>query len=133
MKLVTYRKSVDNAASLGVISGNLIIDVQALGVSCGVTLPNTMLGLIDEGRPGLAALQKLLDDAGDVPPIGTSVDARNVKILAPIPRPRKGVFGIGLNYVEHLAEAAKVNIVPKDLPTEPPLFIKPETCIIGPR
>jgi 2-keto-4-pentenoate hydratase/2-oxohepta-3-ene-1,7-dioic acid hydratase in catechol pathway len=132
LKLVTYRKSVDSAASLGVFSGDLIIDVHALGAAAGVAMPDTMLGLIDQGRPGLAALQSLLDDAGDVPPIGTSVDARNVKILAPIPRPRKGVFGIGLNYVEHLAEAAKINIVPKDLPTEPPLFIKPETCIIGP-
>jgi 2-keto-4-pentenoate hydratase/2-oxohepta-3-ene-1,7-dioic acid hydratase in catechol pathway len=55
-----------------------------------------------------------------------------VKLLAPIPRPRKNIFGIGLNYVEHVAESNRSLNTSKDLPTEPVIFSKPPTSVIGP-
>ena len=39
--------------------------------------------------------------------MGAALPLPNVKLLAPIPRPRKNIFGIGLNYVEHVAESAR--------------------------
>ena len=132
MKLVTYRASVEASARLGVLVGDLVVDAAALGEVFGEDIPDTMLGLIDSGRPGLAALAALILEAGDTPPIGTATALSNVTLLAPIPRPRKNIFGIGLNYVEHVAEsAASLDTDPK-LPKQPVIFSKPPTTVIGP-
>ncbi|MNF93372.1 Ureidoglycolate lyase [compost metagenome] len=61
-----------------------------------------------------------------------SYPVSNVKILAPIPRPRKNIFGIGLNYIEHVAESSKSLDTSKELPKEPVIFSKPPTTVIGP-
>ena len=58
--------------------------------------------------------------------------ASNVRLLAPIPRPRKNIFGIGLNYVEHVAESARTLDTSTDLPKQPVVFSKPPTSVIGP-
>ena len=55
-----------------------------------------------------------------------------MRLLAPIPRPRKNIFGIGLNYVEHVAESARTLDTARDLPKQPVIFSKPPTAVIGP-
>jgi len=132
LKLVTYRASVEGAARLGVILNDLVIDVEALGDAFGEDMPSTMLGLIDSGRPGLDALRGLLDETGETLPIHCATALTNVRLLAPIPRPRKNIYGIGLNYVEHVAESASALDTSKDLPDKPVLFTKPPTSVIGP-
>jgi len=132
MKLVTYRNGIEAAARLGVRQDDLVIDVSDLAASQGQTLPDSMLGLIDLGRPGLAALRALLTSTGDTPPAGTATAFANVTLLAPIPRPRKNVFGIGLNYTEHVAESANTLDTNPELPREPVVFSKPPTSVIGP-
>lgn len=132
MKLVTYRASVEAAARLGVIDGDLVVDVARLGVMMGEDLPDSMLGLIDIGRPGLATLKACLEGAGGDYATGVATDLANVTLLAPIPRPHKNIFGIGLNYVEHVAESAAALDTAKDLPQQPVIFSKPPTTIIGP-
>ncbi len=131
MKLVTYRASVDDEARLGVLHGDLIVDAEALGAAYGEDIPDTMLGLIDSGRPGVAALKTLMDAIGDMPPIHTSVPMSNTKLCAPIPRPRKNIWGVGLNYTEHVAESARALDTSDALPQKPVLFSKPPTCVIA--
>lgn len=132
MKLVTYRASVEAGARLGVIDGDLVVDVEALGAAHGEDLPDTMLDLIDAGRPGLEALRECLEATEGRHAPGTATALANVRLLAPIPRPRKNIFGIGLNYVEHVAESAASLDTSKDLPKQPVVFSKPPTTIIGP-
>jgi 2-keto-4-pentenoate hydratase/2-oxohepta-3-ene-1,7-dioic acid hydratase in catechol pathway len=132
MKLVTYRASIEGAARLGVLHDDLVVDVAALGETYGEALPASMLGLIDQGRPGLDTLRACLDEADGTFAPGTATALANVKLLAPIPRPRKNIFGIGLNYVEHVAESAASLDTSKDLPKQPVIFSKPPTTIIGP-
>lgn len=132
MKLVTYRASVEGAARLGVIEGDLVVDVERLAAAQGECLPASMLGLIDLGRPGLEALQGCLEAAAGRHRPGTATALANVRLLAPIPRPRKNIFGIGLNYVEHVAESAASLDTSKDLPKQPVVFSKPPTAVIGP-
>ena len=132
MKLVTYRASVEDAARLGVIEGDMVVDVAALGEAYGEDLPDSMLGLIDAGRPGLSALRACLAEADGDYPIHTATALANVRLLAPIPRPRKNIFGIGLNYLDHVAESAKALDTSKDLPRQPVIFSKPPTSVIGP-
>lgn len=132
MKLVTFRASLEAQARLGVLLGDLVVDVAALGEAFGEDMPSSMLGLIDAGRPGLAALAALLEEAGEIPPIGTATALANVTLLAPIPRPRKNIFGIGLNYLEHVAESAAALDTDANLPKQPVIFSKPPTAVIGP-
>jgi len=132
MKLVTYRASVEAAARLGVFVDDLVVDASALAAAQDKTLPDTMLGLIDAGRAALNTLRDCLDKAAGRFPVGVATAIGNVKLLAPIPRPRKNIFGIGLNYVEHVAESAKSLDTSKDLPKQPVVFSKPPTTVIGP-
>lgn len=132
MRLVTYRSAVDAAARLGVIDGDLVIDVERLGARAGQALPSTMLDFIDLGPVALAALRDALDEYRAHWPVGAALPLGNVKLLAPIPRPRKNIFGIGLNYVEHVAESARTLDTSKELPKQPVIFSKPPTSVVGP-
>jgi 2-keto-4-pentenoate hydratase/2-oxohepta-3-ene-1,7-dioic acid hydratase in catechol pathway len=49
----------------------------------------------------------------------------DVRLLAPV-LPRSKVVGIGRNYAGHAAELGN------DLPTEPLMFLKPNTAVVGP-
>ena len=89
MKLVTYRASVEAEARLGVIIDDLVVDVANLGADYDEDLPETMLDMIDLGRPALQTLAAILDDAEGVFAPGTATALANVKLLAPIPRGHK--------------------------------------------
>ena len=131
MKLVTYRDFAGGAARLGAVEDGMVIDVAAFGAAVGHAFASTMLDFIDQGPDAWAALDALLNAAEDDRPVGVAQYEDNVKLLAPIPRPRKNIFGIGLNYVEHVAESAKTLDTSKDLPKEPVVFSKPPTAVIG--
>ena len=67
-----------------------------------------MLAFIDNGVTLLPALQALSGrrrTAAGRP--ARPLPLENVKLQAPIPRPRKNIFGIGLNYREHVAESSQ--------------------------
>jgi 2-keto-4-pentenoate hydratase/2-oxohepta-3-ene-1,7-dioic acid hydratase in catechol pathway len=132
MRLVTYRSHVEAEARLGALVGDLVLDLEMFGEECGVPLPSTMLDFIDLGPQAVAITSKLIAQAKGLFPIGTAVPVANVKLLAPIPRPRKNIFGIGLNYTEHVAESAKSLDTSPELPRQPVIFSKPPTSVIGP-
>jgi 2-keto-4-pentenoate hydratase/2-oxohepta-3-ene-1,7-dioic acid hydratase in catechol pathway len=116
-----------------VLQDDLVVDVVRLAQSQGQTGPDTMLALIDQAAAGLAAIRRLLAQAaGTLSPPVSATAVCNVTLLAPIPRPRKNIFGIGLNYVEHVAESAQALDTAKDLPKQPVIFSKPPTTVIGP-
>src|SRR3954447_7663508 len=104
MRLVTYRANIEAAARLGAVVDDVVVDVERIGAHASIVLPSSMLDLIELGSPATSALKKILDDHRDHWPVGTATPLANVRLLAPIPRPRKNIFGIGLNYVEHVAE-----------------------------
>jgi 2-keto-4-pentenoate hydratase/2-oxohepta-3-ene-1,7-dioic acid hydratase in catechol pathway len=52
-----------------------------------------------------------------------------VTFLAPIPKPRKNIIGIGLNYTEHVAESARTLDTTGKLPQKPIIFSKPPTTV----
>lgn len=132
MRLVTYRASIEAEARLGAIDGDLVVDLEMLGDACGVPLPSTMLEFIDLGPNAVTVASELIASAEGLFPIGAALPLANVKLLAPIPRPRKNIFGIGLNYTEHVAESAKSLDTSTDLPRQPVLFSKPPTTVCGP-
>ncbi|SEE52750.1 fumarylacetoacetate hydrolase family protein [Bradyrhizobium erythrophlei] len=131
MRLVTYTLG-SSGARLGVVVNGLVVDVERLGASRGLVWPGDMLSLIDNGVTLLPALRECLDSANGALPVGAAVPLEDVKLQAPIPRPRKNIFGIGLNYRAHVAESAKNLDTDKDLPKRPVVFSKPPTAVIGP-
>lgn len=132
MRLVTYRATVEAEARLGALVDDLVVDLEYFGAEEGVPFPSTMLEFIDLGPQAVKIATKLLDDRAGLFPLGTALPLTNVRLLAPIPRPRKNIFGIGLNYTEHVAESAKSLDTSPDLPREPVIFSKPPTSVIGP-
>ena len=133
MRLVTYRASIEAAARLGAIVDEMVVDVERIGAHSGVALPSSMLDLIDLGPPATTALKQILSGhASSHWPVGAALPLANVRLLAPIPRPRKNIFGIGLNYVEHVAESSRALDTAAELPKQPVIFSKPPTSVIGP-
>src|SRR5271156_438638 len=118
MRFVTYRLRQD-AARLGLQYKGLVIDVASFGAAIGHNLPATMLEFIDLGPLALEALRSELEGASAITLVGCSVPEGNVALLAPIPRPRKNIFGIGLNYTEHVAESARALDTSDALPKQP--------------
>ncbi len=132
MRLVTYRATVEAEARLGALVDDLVLDLARFGAVKGVPFPATMLEFIDLGPQAITIATKLIAECGGLFPLGTTIPASNVKLLAPIPTPRKNIFGIGLNYTEHVAESAKSLDTSPELPRQPVIFSKPPTTVIAP-
>ncbi len=132
MRLVTYRADVCAAARLGALVDDCVVDLAMRRNHAGQALPSDMLSFIDLGPQAVRSTTALLASYHGQWPVGTAVPVVNVKLLAPIPRPRKNIFGIGLNYVEHVAESSRSLDTSKELPKQPVIFSKPPTTVIGP-
>lgn len=132
MRLVTYRASIEAEARLGAIVVDKVVDIEMLGAHLGHVLPSSMLDFIDLGPDAVKHVAGLIESTKEDFAIGVAVPLANVTLLAPIPRPRKNIFGIGLNYTEHVAESAKSLDTSADLPRQPVIFSKPPTTVIGP-
>ena len=128
MRFLTFVR--DDSARLGVLrDGERVIDVVERAGRLNFKLPfdaTDMLALISSGAAGLAAVRKLLQ-AG-----GADLALAGLKVLAPIPRPRKNVFCVGWNYLEHFAEGEAMRPSGQDLPTHPVFFSKAPTAVTGP-
>ncbi len=126
MRLATYRHA-EGAARLGVIVGDRLIDVARLAKG---ELPDNMQTAIENWESVEPILSALIEARRW--PYGSVFNVDDVRLLAPIPRTRKNIFGIGLNYRKHVAESALSLDTSSDDPTEPVVFSKPATTIIGP-
>ncbi|ASR54032.1 fumarylacetoacetate hydrolase family protein [Cellulomonas sp. PSBB021] len=82
-----------------------------------------------EGEPGSEELVVITGDPIYTPvqPTGERIplDDDAVRLLAPV-IPRSKVVGVGRNYADHAAEMGN------ELPTQPLLFLKPNTSVVGP-
>lgn len=132
MRLVTYRAHVTAPARLGALVDDLVVDLQHLGAHAGQAIPADILEFIDLGPHAVASTTALLEAHKGQWPLDAALPLANVDLLAPIPRPRKNIFGIGLNYVEHVEESSRSLDTANELPKQPVIFSKPPTTVIGP-
>lgn len=88
---------------------------------------NDMLSLIAAGPLGWRAYAAELDQC----PASCRVPLNAVRLLAPIPRPRKNVICLGLNYADHAAESLTAHKRPVELPEHPVVFTKAVTSVTG--
>jgi 2-keto-4-pentenoate hydratase/2-oxohepta-3-ene-1,7-dioic acid hydratase in catechol pathway len=92
----------------------------------------TLVDFIEAGAPALEAARRLVQRCLSGAPSPAVVAASAVRLLAPIPRPRKNVFAVGRNYSEHVAEGQRARGLPVALPEHPQFFTMPPTAVIGP-
>lgn len=130
MRLVTYRRDITGAARLGVLADGLVVDVQALGMRHALDFAADMQSFIERGASCLPRLRELVQSPTNWPMTVWPLD--DVRLLAPIPRPRKNIFGIGLNYRPHVEESARSLDTKNEIPERPVIFSKPPTTVIGP-
>jgi 2-keto-4-pentenoate hydratase/2-oxohepta-3-ene-1,7-dioic acid hydratase in catechol pathway len=131
VRLLTFRPKRGGAPRIGALLGDdRVLDVGEAARHARQRLPfdaGDMLSLIASGRSGLAALRRLARGAAAK---GLSLDS--VRVLAPIPRPRKNVFCVGWNYLEHFEEGAKARPHVQEMPAHPAFFTKAPTAVNGP-
>lgn len=128
MKLATYTTK-NSDPKIGIVQNDTIIDIEILGHKTNETFPKTMLDLIDAGLDEVKRIANILADANENTIAAVSIPMAEVTLLAPIPRPRKNIIGIGLNYTEHVAESARTLDTSNELPQKPVIFSKPPTAV----
>src|SRR5262245_19317378 len=113
MRLLTFRAGRGAAHRVGVlVDGSNVFALPFEG----------MIELIEAGKKAVK-----------IPKKGKPLKLSSLQLLAPIPRPRKNVFCVGWNYVEHFEEGAKMRVGPvQELPTHPTFFTKAPTAVNGP-
>jgi 2-keto-4-pentenoate hydratase/2-oxohepta-3-ene-1,7-dioic acid hydratase in catechol pathway len=131
MKLLTYL-TLDNEQRAAFIHNNKAVDLEDFGEVVNFPLPSTLLELIDMGFEVIAEINSLLEDVSEAELAEISYNLSEIQILAPIPKPRKNIIGIGLNYTEHVAESARTLDTTGKLPQKPIIFSKPPTTVTGP-
>jgi len=131
MKLLTYLTS-DNEPRAAFIHNNKAVDLEDFGDVANFPLPNNLLELIDMGIEVIDEINALLEDISENELNEISYDLNEIQITAPIPKPRKNIIGIGLNYTEHVAESARTLDTTGKLPQKPIIFSKPPTTVTGP-
>ncbi|MCA3747630.1 MAG: fumarylacetoacetate hydrolase family protein [Rubrobacter sp.] len=116
MKLITY---LDGRPRVGAVLDGAVVDLSGRFGS--------MLELIEGGEPALREARSLAGAAGPAARIS------EVRLLAPIPEPRRNVFCMGWNYQTHFEEGrGRREGQGEELPEYPTFFDKPTTTVIGP-
>jgi len=131
MKLLTYLTS-DNEQRAAFVHNNKAVDLEDFGDLTNFPLPDNLWELIDMGIEVIAEINTLLEDISEADLNEISYELYEIKITAPIPKPRKNIIGIGLNYTEHVAESARTLDTTGKLPQKPIIFSKPPTTVTGP-
>ncbi len=133
MKLVTFEKN--DQCKIGALVDEVIVDIrvtaEAQQQSGSTRIFNDMLALLDGGAEGMQRAAEAVDFAlGSEQKDKLTVALDQVKLLAPIPRPRT-IFCLAENYTEHFEEGGKI-FKEKDKIT-PKVFMKPcANTTIGP-
>ena len=110
MKLATYTPLAGGAPRVGIVSAD--------GATIAPADAPDMITLIASGRRPSAT--------------GPALALSAVRLLAPIPRPRKNVFCVGWNYVEHFEEGRAARPHVQEMPAHPTFFTKATTAVNGP-
>jgi 2-keto-4-pentenoate hydratase/2-oxohepta-3-ene-1,7-dioic acid hydratase in catechol pathway len=125
LKLITF-KTQDTAPRTGVMRG----DHQAIDLLAAGGKPpfdaRDMISLIASGPQGLAWIREVAAKTS------ASIALNSITRLSPIPRPRKNVFCVGWNYLEHFKEGESIRPHVVDMPSHPTFFSKTPTSVIGP-
>jgi 2-keto-4-pentenoate hydratase/2-oxohepta-3-ene-1,7-dioic acid hydratase in catechol pathway len=123
LNLITFADAAGSRAGV-LLSGGRVLDLA-------VAMPpaRDMLAVIDGGAAMLAAIRALAAN----PPANALLPLSSVALQAPIPKPRRNVFCVGRNYMDHVAEGDRTRgITQSEVPKYPQFFTKAADCVIAP-
>jgi 2-keto-4-pentenoate hydratase/2-oxohepta-3-ene-1,7-dioic acid hydratase in catechol pathway len=123
LNLITFADAAGSRAGV-LLSGGRVLDLA-------VAMPpaRDMLAVIDGGAAMLAAIRALAAN----PPTNAVLPLTGVALQAPIPKPRRNVFCVGRNYMDHVAEGDRTRgITNSEVPKYPQFFTKAADCVIAP-
>lgn len=123
LNLITFADAAGSRAGV-LLSGGRVLDLA-------VAMPpaRDMLAVIDGGAAMLAAIRALAAN----PPANALLALDRVALQAPIPKPRRNVFCVGRNYMDHVAEGDRTRgITNSEVPKYPQFFTKAADCVIAP-
>jgi 2-keto-4-pentenoate hydratase/2-oxohepta-3-ene-1,7-dioic acid hydratase in catechol pathway len=115
MQLITFSES--NSIRIGALEGAEVVDFSLAARD----LPRDMQAFIALGDAGIQQARRAIDRGGGRLPLTAA------RLLAPLPRPARNIFCIGKNYGDHARE-----LPGSDIPTDPIVFTKAPSCVIGP-
>lgn len=116
MRLITYEAGA--VQRIGALKGDLVIDLSHIAPD--------MLALIAGGPALLDQAQSTVAAASTGLPLDT------IQLRAPIPRPRKNIVCLGMNYAAHAYESLRAKGLPETLPAHPVFFTKAVTAVNHP-
>ena len=126
MRLVTF--TANGAEAIGVLDGDTVVDLS----QAAPDLPADMNGFIEAGDAALAEAAGAVANAGG----GAKHPAGGVRLLSPIPVPRRDVMAVGRNYHEHAREfhdsGFDATAGATAVPDHPIIFTKATTSVSGP-
>jgi 2-keto-4-pentenoate hydratase/2-oxohepta-3-ene-1,7-dioic acid hydratase in catechol pathway len=123
LNLITFADAAGSRAGV-LLSGGRVLDLA-------VAMPpaRDMLAVIDGGAAMLVAIRALAAN----PPANAVLPLSSVALQAPIPKPRRNVFCVGRNYMDHVAEGDRTRgITQSEVPKYPQFFTKAADCVIAP-
>jgi 2-keto-4-pentenoate hydratase/2-oxohepta-3-ene-1,7-dioic acid hydratase in catechol pathway len=130
MRYATFSLPTDPTPRLGAVFGDRVVDVSAAIASRWPgSCPGTLLELVQNGPENWRRAASLLQGGLQTAAVHRMPD---VRCHAPIPRPAKNVFCLGLNYVSHAQEASRARDRAFKLPDVPVFFSKAPTTVNGP-
>jgi 2-keto-4-pentenoate hydratase/2-oxohepta-3-ene-1,7-dioic acid hydratase in catechol pathway len=134
MKYLTFSLPGEAALRLGVMRANRVFDVKRLvGDTWPGAVPGDVLDLIRLGPDARSRLTQVLDsETLSGPAHEGSYDPQAIRWRAPIPRPRKNIICLGLNYASHMQEMAAARGRQASVPEVPVFFSKAPTTVNGP-
>ena len=129
MRYLTFSLKSDPTSRLGALTDNGIVDVKAAMEDrwAGIA-PQTLLSLLEQGPDAWQRAATLVAD----PPPAARHSVSEIRWHAPIPRPLKNIVCLGMNYAEHIREAAGAMKREVRIPAAPVYFTKAPTAVIGP-
>jgi len=128
MKYAMFSLGFDPAPRLGLLRGDTLVDLRTAAPRTWPDAPTTLLDLIQRGPDAWARMAEIGREATPAHSHLTST----VRWHAPIPRPTKNVFCLGLNYAAHAKESSQARGREMKIPTVPVIFTKAPTTVSGP-
>jgi 2-keto-4-pentenoate hydratase/2-oxohepta-3-ene-1,7-dioic acid hydratase in catechol pathway len=131
MRFATFRAQAGDDRLGVVLSNDRVLDLAA--AMPGEPSFESMLTLIAAGEAGRSRAVDAAEkaEAGRSVPADAITALQDVRLRAPIPRPTRNVFCVGMNYPSHVEDNARALGLRPEVGAVPLFFSKPTTAVIG--
>ena len=115
MKFVSFSTASIPKPHLGLVQGDEVLDIDLAAHALTIIGPDQMQDLIEKYETWKLLLQSIFDktagrrfsEVKTFASIGAVHAIDKIELTAPIPRPRKNIMCLGLNYIDHAKESAE--------------------------